>query len=154
MRLLFALVLMTLAIAGLVPVSAADLVEPNSDGGLSDGAPVEGVSYDGAWTHGVRAMPAVIFDYEPGVNVRAYWRSPWRHRHYFPVAGKQPVVGRLEDLSVTGSALQPAENYYRSWSTTALFAHDAPRKRAHARALDDEGVPRRGGKFPQAPANP
>jgi hypothetical protein len=142
MRVLFAFALLTLGIAAMTPARAADLVD--SDGG----------SYGGDWSHGVRAAPVALYDYEPGVIVRQYWLSPWRHRHYFPTTGQRPALGRLEDLSATGAAPQPAETFFRAWSTTDLIPRRAPRIRIHARGLDDEGVPQRDGRIPNAPVKP
>jgi len=149
MRVLFALLLMTVAVAGLAPASAADLVEPPSEGGWTDG-----FTSGRAGLYGVRAAPVALYDYEPGVIVRSYWASPWRHRHYFPADGKIPAMGRLENLSAVGPAPRRAETFHRAWSTTALFVHQAPivrevpRKRVRARALDDEGTPLRGTQVP------
>jgi len=39
---------------------------------------------------GNRAAQSVIYQYEAGVLVRAYWQAPWRHRHYFPTTGERP----------------------------------------------------------------
>ena len=142
MRALVALALLTFGIAAAMPARAADLVEP------------DGVSYGGGWALGVRAAPVVLFDYEPGVIVRSYWLSPWRHRHYFPLTGQRPAVGRREDLSATGAVPQPAETFYRAWSTTDLFPHRVPHIRLRARGLDDEGVPQHGGQLPPAPVKP
>jgi hypothetical protein len=140
---------MTVAVAGLAPANAADLVEPSTEGGWTDG-----FTSGGSGIHGVRAVPVALYDYEPGVLVRSYWGSPWRHRHYFPTDGKIPALGRLENLSAIGPAPRRAETFHRAWSTTALFVHDAPiarnipRKRVHARTLDDEGVPLRDKQTP------
>lgn len=81
------------------------------------------VSLDGArsYASGVRAGPIVIYDYQPGVVVRAYWQSPWRDRHYYPRTGKRPKIGRAENLSAPRPHYQMAESYYRAWSTNALF---------------------------------
>ncbi|MBV9556798.1 MAG: hypothetical protein JO254_06930 [Pseudolabrys sp.] len=63
-----------------------------------------------------RAVPYAIFDYEPGIYMRDYWSTPWRARRFFPVTGKVPVSGREEDLNEIGE-YQPAETFYREWST-------------------------------------
>ncbi len=144
MRELVALALLTFGIAAMMPTRAADLVEPDTDG----------VAYGGGWSRGVRAAPVELYDYEPGVIVRAYWLSPWRHRHYFPVTGQRPAVGRREDLSATGAVPQPSETFYRAWSTTDLFLHRVPHIRIRARGLDDEGAARRDGQLPNAPVKP
>ena len=150
MRVLFALALLILGIAGLAPARAADLVEPPDGGAWPGGGYTEG----GDRSSGVRALPVVIYDYEPGVSVRHYWLSPWRHRHYFPVTGKPPRLGRAENLSSVGGIHRPAETFTRYWSTTELFVR-APRPvHARMRAVDDEGLPRPGKKNPQPPMQP
>ena len=75
---------------------------------------------------GQPALPLVIFQYEPGIVVRAYWLPPWDHRHYFPVTGKLPRIGRRENLSVIDPP-EPAESFERTWSTSAAFVHEGPR---------------------------
>lgn len=62
-----------------------------------------------------RAEQFVIYDYEPGVYMRAYWSQPWGARRYYPVTGKRPRVGRQENLNEVGN-YQEAESYYREWS--------------------------------------
>jgi hypothetical protein len=70
---------------------------------------------------GQRSGSILIYDSQPGVVVRAYWQVPWRNRHYFPRTGKQPRIGRAENLSAPRPHYQMAESYYRAWSTNALF---------------------------------
>lgn len=60
--------------------------------------------------YGERAGMIAVYDTEPGVTVRAYWRNPWRNRHYFPVGKDEPRVVR------TGGTPKRAESYYRYWS--------------------------------------
>ncbi len=72
---------------------------------------------------GRRVAPLVIYDYEPGVVVRAYWIAPWRHRHYFPTTGEAPEIGRDEDLSATGAPPEPAEGFAREWSNAPAIRH-------------------------------
>jgi hypothetical protein len=79
---------------------------------------------------GQRIGQMVIYDYQPGVVVRAYWQSPWRSRHYFPRTGEKPEVGRDEDLSAPRERSRPAETFTRSWSTIALSPPERPRIRA------------------------
>jgi len=69
-----------------------------------------------------RAGPVIVYDDEPGVVVRAYWASPWRHRHYFPRTGHKPKSGRREDLAAHGHYPIPARTFERYWSTS--FAED------------------------------
>jgi len=70
---------------------------------------------------GHRAGQLVIYDDQPGVVVRAYWRAPWRHRHFYPATGTKPRVGRAENLSATGAAPKPAQTYRRTWSASSLY---------------------------------
>jgi hypothetical protein len=78
----------------------------------------------GAPALGRRIAPLVVYDYHPGVVVRAYWIAPWRHRHYYPVTGAPPVVGRDEDLSPAREPPEAADSYERHWSTTSAFLPD------------------------------
>ncbi|HZP78703.1 MAG TPA: hypothetical protein VFB45_21370 [Pseudolabrys sp.] len=77
-----------------------------------------------------RAAPIVIYDYQPGVMVRGYFRSPWRHRHYFPTSDKPPVLGRDEVIPGPDREMpEPAESYYRFWSTSAAIINfDTPQR--------------------------
>lgn len=77
---------------------------------------------------GYHAGQISLYAWEPGVNVRAYWRAPWRNRHYFPTTGEKPDEGRLEDMSVRERP-EPAEDFHRSWTTTSAFADEEPRPR-------------------------
>jgi hypothetical protein len=101
----FAFALMFLFIPGLTSASATDLFEiPSID---------------------MRAIQQVIYDYQPGVTVRAYWLPPWRDRHYFPKTGKKPKLGRLEHFSVNpGRAPVPAKSFHRAWSTSSAFVNE------------------------------
>jgi hypothetical protein len=67
-----------------------------------------------------RSGQIVIYDYQPGVVVRAYWAAPWGHRHYYPSTGEKPAIGRVEDLTETTTAPKQAETFQRSWSTCAV----------------------------------
>ena len=78
----------------------------------------------------------VVYDFEPGVNVRPYWLSPWRHRHYYPYTGKKPRIGRVEDLSAPSYRHKAAETFRRSWSNSSAFAQELPLM--PARRLDVE----------------
>ena len=128
MRGLFAVVLLVFGVAVTAPVGAADRVtEPDAYPGAAQ--------YGGFAWGGVRAQPVWIYDYDPGVITRAWWLSPWEHRHYFPATGKRPRVGRHENLSARGARPAAAKSFYRSWSTDALFAED------RAPAFEDERVP-------------
>jgi hypothetical protein len=74
---------------------------------------------------GDRVEPYVIYDYEPGIVVRAYWLPPWRHRHYFPTGAGPLKSGRLERVSARRPP-EPAETFYRSWSTSAFLPERPP----------------------------
>ena len=74
--------------AGIASACAADLPRAPDDRNV-------GLHYS---AQGHRASPIVIYDYQPGVYVRAYWRAPWRHKHYFPATGEQPIT-----VSLTGA---------------------------------------------------
>jgi len=148
MRALFAAAVVMFGVAGVIPARAADLVEPGAvigDGSIDGGLmPYAGYSVDG-----VRAGPVIIYDVQPGVIRRTWFLSPWHHHHFFPATGEKPRSGRREDLSAR-SDVQPAESFYRSWSTNDLFPYRRAPVRVRARALDDEGVAR----IPQAPEKP
>jgi hypothetical protein len=128
MRVLFAAVLIVLGIAGLKPASAADIETERSANYSTQNVGL-----------GRRTAPLVVYDYHPGVVVRAYWLAPWRHRHYYPTTGEKPEIGRDEDLSTTSSALEPAETFQRSWSTTSAFPPEQARGRVPP--LDAEPAP-------------
>jgi hypothetical protein len=105
-------------LAGTAAAAAADLPRPYS------------TRYSAI---GTRAAPLIIFDDEPGVALRAYWRAPWRHRHYFPATGEVPGIGREEDFSAGDPAPPPAENFERYWSTS--FVRERPHPRDDAPPL-------------------
>ncbi len=109
MRALLAVALLIVGVAGVTVALAADL-------------PTERAR--SAYTYhpvvGQRAGALYIYDYEPGVVIRAYWLPPWRNRHYFPATGKRPRVGRLEHISARGVP-KPAESYHRTWSTAPAY---------------------------------
>lgn len=122
MRVLLALALLVFGITSARP---ADLPGERGTGQYS---------YRAVTVTGTRAAQSLTYQYEAGVLVRAYWRAPWRHRHYFPTTGEQPEIGRDEDLSATSGTLEPAESYHRYWSTSSAFSGESPR--AVLRALD------------------
>ena len=126
MRALVAIAIAAVGIAGVTAARAAD---------LADGQP--GRNY---YTHhsalGRRVAPLVIYDYEPGVVVRAYWLAPWRHRHYYPFgAGKQG-----HNLTPADNAPEPAQTFERYWSTSHSFQRGLPP--ADDRPTDAEPAPR------------
>ena len=103
--------LFALCVADIAPACAADF-----------GAPIE---HSGIAVRGLRAAPRYIYDDQPGVVLRAYWRTPWRDRHYFPHTGEQPLQGREEVIPGTDREMpEPAERFFRMWSTSAAFAHE------------------------------
>lgn len=69
----------------------------------------------------VRAPQVLIYDTEPGTDIRAYWAPPWQNRRYFPFTGKKPKVGRREDLNAPRRIAAPAPTYYQEWSTLSLY---------------------------------
>jgi len=81
---------------------------------------------------GKRIAPIVVYDYQPGIAVRAYWHAPWRNRHYFPSTGALPEIGRVEDLTAPRERHQPAESFKREWSTSRVFIEDEPDADAEA----------------------
>ena len=105
-------------LAGIASACAADLPAPAERN--------VGLHYS---AHGRHTSPIVIYDYQPGVVVRAYWLAPWRHRHYYPATGQQPLAGRDEDLSARAEAGDPAETFSRTWTTSSAFVVEVPRGR-------------------------
>lgn len=116
MRVLFAVARIALGIASVTAASAADLVG-DYPGNYSAGyfSP-----------YGQRAEQLVIYDDQPGVLVRDYWRAPWRNHHYFPATGVPPRIGRYENLSAVGRPPKPAKTFRRSWSNAWAFEHELP----------------------------
>ena len=131
MRVLFAVLLAVLGIAGIEAACAADLPV---DRGID--------SFTGYGVGGYRAEPVVIFDDQPGVGMRAYWLAPWRNHHYFPTTGRRPKVGRAENLSAVSRHLPEAQTFYRSWSTSEVsYVSEPPRHRVQPRYIDPELPP-------------
>jgi len=95
----------------------------------------------GGFAGGVYAGQIEIFDYEPGVVVRAYWLPPWNNRHYFPVSGSKPKVGRVEDQSQRGTGERAGE-FYREWSSFPIET-DAMTMRGYQSRPIDEPVPQK-----------
>jgi hypothetical protein len=114
-RVLSAVIVFAVAIAGIGAAGAADLPE--------DGLGTYSTRSSGV---GQRIGTMLVYDYHPGVIVRAYWQAPWRNRHYFPTTGTKPEVGRDEDLSAPSSPSEPPETFYRSWTTSSAFSRDVP----------------------------
>lgn len=87
--------------------------------GLGEAAAADSVAVYSAG--GVRAPQLLVYDNQPGVYVRVYWAAPWQNRHYYPFTGKKPKVGRHENLTAVRPAPEPAESFYREWSTISLY---------------------------------
>jgi hypothetical protein len=107
MRARFALAMIVASFAGLSAADAADFVGHSGY-----------VSYS---VGGVRAPQLLAYDNQPGVYVRTYWSTPWQNRHYYPFTGKKPKVGRHERLNAVRATPEPAETFYREWSTISLY---------------------------------
>ncbi|HVV62695.1 MAG TPA: hypothetical protein VHD14_13165 [Pseudolabrys sp.] len=105
MRALFALAIVGFGIASVVPASAGYRHHRHHH----HYAPVA-----------VRAGQIVVYDFEPGVVVRAYWSRPWRGRHYFPTLHKIDITARGEaGEAEPGYVARPAESFEREWSTSS-----------------------------------
>lgn len=103
--------IVALFVFGVAAANAADLVRGGRD-------------YSHHRPHGKHATAIVVYDWQPGVFMRAYWRKPWRNRHYFPTTGTAPEQGRDEDLTAPRERPEPADDFRRSWTTTSVFAED------------------------------
>ncbi len=100
---------------------------------------------------GWRAQPLIVYQFEPGVAMRAYWLPPWHHRHYFPATGRVPKLGRRQHGSAVGRRPRPAETYVRYWSNAGAFPCDCRWLPARA-VLPPPGE--RLNRFPPAPEPP
>ena len=109
MRVVFASLMFGVAALLGAPAHAADL------GGGGGGA---------AWGGQVHSGPFVVYDFDPGIVVRAYWLEPWAGRHYFPSGGKMPVVGRREVL--TPAPVSDKRNFRREWSSHPIDTIQQP----------------------------
>jgi hypothetical protein len=65
-----------------------------------------------------------IYDWEPGVVVRAYWLAPWRDRHYFPFGRDRFDLHRVRAHWVRP---RPAKSFRRYWSASSVFEVPPPR---------------------------
>ncbi|MEP7031168.1 MAG: hypothetical protein ABI830_09570 [Pseudolabrys sp.] len=77
---------------------------------------------------GERSSQILLYDYQSGVEVRSYWRTPWRDRHYFPATGRRPRLGRHENLSAPSGESNPPQTFRRHWSTSSAFLPQTPRQ--------------------------
>jgi hypothetical protein len=109
MRVLLAIAVLSFGIAG-GAARAAD---------LQAGHP--GIYSARDFVYAQRSEMLWIDDDQPGVGVRAYWRAPWRHHHYFPATGILPRIGRNENLSAVSRPPKPAKTFRRSWSNAAAL---------------------------------
>lgn len=105
MRILAAIAILAL---GVTAAAAADVGVARAGHGRSV------VHYDPI---GRPAGQLYIFDWEPGVVVRAYWLPPWRDRHYFPYGRDRWDIRRIRH-SVRHGRAQP---FYRYWGTSSGF---------------------------------
>jgi hypothetical protein len=115
MRVRVAIAVLAFGVAGITTAGAADL-------GVGGGARGQ-ASYGGYSFNGGPAGPVIVYGYEPGVVIRAYWLPPWRNRHYFPFHGKRP---KQHATSYHGGRPKPAETYWRYWSNDGAFLHGMP----------------------------
>jgi hypothetical protein len=76
-------------------------------------APARAADLAATWASAVHTGPFVVYDYEPGITVRAYWLRPWAGRHYFPSGGKMPIVGRREHIAPT--PVSEKRDFHREW---------------------------------------
>ena len=135
MRMLQAIAIVVFGIAGCAAARAADL----PDGPAARDVFTHHVPY------GRVAGQILIYDFQPGVVVRAYWLAPWRHRHYFPFHAEKIDV----DSSGDDGPPQPAETFERSWSTCDICGRELP-PRPPLRARD-EALPSDEQQAPPAP---
>jgi len=113
-----ALMIIAVTLFGIAAATAADLPAEREHNVFTHHVP-----------YGQRVGPIVIYDFEPGVVVRAYWLSPWRHRHYFPFGAQQDTDAAPGD----DGPPQPAENFERYWSTSQTFIREQPPQPLRAR---------------------
>jgi hypothetical protein len=127
MRALRIIAFLYFATAGIAAAHGADLPDGN--------APRNVFTHNVPYGH--RAGPIIIYDFQPGVVVRAYWLPPWRHRHYFPF-GAEKVAADTDD-----GPPQPAETFERSWSTCDVCSRELPplRARDEAAPADEQPAP-------------
>ena len=129
MRALVATAILVFGVAGITTAGAAD---------LRAGDGTRGHAYYGGYSViGEPAPPVIVYGYEPGVTIRAYWLPPWRNRHYFPFHGK---IRKKRATSYHGRP-KPAETYWRYWSNDGAFLHEVPP--AVLRSFDRAPAPRR-----------
>jgi hypothetical protein len=98
---------------------------------------IGGRSYFGGdyYVNAERAGALIVYDFEPGTMLRAYWLPPWRNRHYFPFH-----AAKIHHVS-SRSRPKPAESYFRYWSNDGAFIAEPPP--AALRSFDATPAPRR-----------
>jgi hypothetical protein len=129
MRVPIAAMLIALCGAGVTMARAADLPVGGSAPYYSEGG------------FGQRSASLMVYDYQPGIVVRAYWSAPWRHHHYFPATGHRPKFGRVEDMSAPSEPSEPAATFKRSWSNASAFLAERPRLTARDRLPAPQAEP-------------
>lgn len=129
MRVPIAVVLIALGAASVTAARAADL-------------PAGRYYSAGAVGIGERSAPVVVYGYQPGVVVRAYWSAPWHNHHYYPATGEKPEIGRDEDFSAPSDPSEPPATFKRSWSNAAAFVSVRPRVTARGRDRQPQAEPR------------
>ena len=110
MRVVLAIALIVFGFADVTAARAADFPVQHS-----------GTYSAGYLAYAERAGMLLVYDNQPGVFVRAYWRAPWRDHHYFPATGIMPKIGRAENLNVHVAPPRPARSFKRSWSNAAAL---------------------------------
>jgi hypothetical protein len=123
MRALIAIVILAFGVAGATGAGAA---------GLRIGGGPRGHYVTQYSVIGEPATPIIVYDYDPGVVVRAYWLPPWRGRHYFP-------FGRDKVVKKHAGRPRPAQSFWRYWSNDGAFMYQAPP--AARRSFDAAPVP-------------
>jgi hypothetical protein len=112
MRALVAIAILAFLAAGVSSAGAADRIGGSRRSDYTSYAPV-----------GYPAPPLVIYDYDPGVVVRAYWLPPWRDHHYFPFGRDRWDIRRVK---APAGRPRPAETFRRYWSNSGAFVNDLP----------------------------
>jgi hypothetical protein len=124
MRALMIIAVLVAGFTAVAPARAADLPAERAD---------RADVFTHRVPHGHRVGPIIVYDFEPGIVVRAYWASPWRHHHYFPFGAKRDADNAPNDAGPP----QPAESFERSWSTCNMCGHELPVLRARDEALEE-----------------
>jgi hypothetical protein len=110
MRFFVAIAILASGIAGATPARTADLRAAIRS------------HYPQFSPSGRRAAPLLVYAYEPGVTMRAYWRRPWCNHHYFPF-GHDRWDRRRAQAYVRP---KPAQSFHQYWSTSQAFLRESP----------------------------